>query len=71
MAAVIREFHGGMGARVRMDDGELSDWFKPTQGLRQGCVLFSFLFNFFFAAAIEVVIARSSEDDIILLRSGE
>jgi len=25
MAAVIREFHDGMGARVRMDDGELSD----------------------------------------------
>ncbi|CAB1100244.1 unnamed protein product [Ectocarpus sp. CCAP 1310/34] len=36
---VIRQFHDGMRARVRMDDGELSDWFFVTQGVRQGCVL--------------------------------
>ena len=35
MIAVIRKFHSGMRARVRMDDGELSDWFPVTQGLRQ------------------------------------
>ena len=34
MIAVIRKFHSGMRARVRMDDGELSDWFPVTQGLR-------------------------------------
>ena len=33
MIAVIRKFHVGMRARVRMDDGELSDWFPVTQGL--------------------------------------
>ena len=37
MIAVIRKFHVGMRARVRMDDGELSDRFPVTQGLRQGC----------------------------------
>ena len=66
MIAVIRQFHDGMQARVRMDDGELSDWFEVTQELRQGCVLSPLLFNIIFAAAIEVVLVRFSEDDTIL-----
>ena len=35
MVAVIRQFHDGMQAQVRMDNGELSDSFEVTQGLRQ------------------------------------
>ena len=60
--AVIYQFHDGMQARVRMDDGELSDWFKVTQG----CIVSPLLFNIFFAAAIQVVLVHFSEDDIIL-----
>ena len=45
MLTVIRQFHEGMRARVCTDDGEHSEWFDVTQGLRQGCVLSPLLFN--------------------------
>ena len=57
MIAVIRQFHfhDGIRARVRMDDGELSDWFLVTQGLRQGCMPPPPLFNVFFGAPPKVI----------------
>ena len=54
MVSVIRQFHDGMRACVRLDDRVSSEWFAVEQGLRQGCVLAPLLFNTFFAAVINV-----------------
>ena len=66
MLTVIRPFHEGIRARVRTDDGEHSEWFDVTQGLRQGCVLSPLLFNISFAAVSHAVVVRSSEDPDIV-----
>ena len=60
MIAVIRQFHYGMRARVRMDDGELSDWFPVTQGLRQGCPMSPLMFNVFFVPRLSRSLSHGS-----------
>ena len=54
MISVIRQFHDGMRAFVRLDDRVCSRWFAVEQGLRQGCVLAPLLLNFFFAVFINL-----------------
>ena len=70
MLRIIRNFHDGMRAHVRTDDGEHSEWFDATQGLRQGCVLTPLLFNVFSAAALHVALVRFSQDEAIVNREG-
>ena len=49
--AMVRWFHDGMLARVQ-NDGEFSDPFPVTNGVKQGCVLASTLFSMMFFAKL-------------------
>ena len=67
MISVICQFHYGMRACVRLDDGVCSRWFAVEQGLHQGCVLALHLFNIVFAAIINVASTRFM-DALVQLR---
>ena len=49
--AMVRPFHDGMHARVQ-NDGEFSDLFPVTNGVKQCCVLVSTLFSMMFSAML-------------------
>ena len=56
--AMVRQFHDGMQARVQ-NDGEYSEPFPVTNGVKHGCVmaptLFSMMFSAMFTDAIQDV----------------
>ena len=66
MRSVIPQFHDGIRACVRLDGGVCSGWFAVEQGLRQGCVLASLLFNIFLAAVINVAYTCFKADKDIM-----
>ena len=51
MLSVIRSFHEGMTAVVRVVD-DITDDTEVTNGLRQGCILALTLFNLYFSAMV-------------------
>ena len=48
---MVRQFHGGMQARVQ-NDGEFSEPFEVTDGVKQGCVMAPTLFSMMFSAML-------------------
>ena len=48
---MVRQFHDGMLARVQ-NDGEFSDPFPVTNGVKQGCVLAPTLISMMFSAML-------------------
>ena len=65
MISIIRQFHDGMRACVRLNERVCSRWFAVEQGLRQGCVLAPLL-NIFFTAVISVTSTRFKVDKGIM-----
>ena len=49
--SIVRQLHDGMQARVQ-ENGELSDPFPVTNGVKQGCVLAPTLFSIMFSAML-------------------
>ena len=49
--AMVRQFHDGMQARVQ-NDGEYSEPFPVTNGVKQGCVMAATLFSSMMFSAI-------------------
>ena len=66
MISIIRQFHDGMRACVRLYDRVCSRCFAVEQGFRQGCVLAPLLFNIFFASVINMTSTRFKADKGIM-----
>ena len=49
--AMVRQFHNGMQARAQ-NDGEFSEPFELTNGVKQGCVMAPTLFSMMFSAML-------------------
>ena len=49
--AMVWQFHDGMQARVQ-NDGEFSEPFEVTNGVKQGCVMAPTLFSIMFSAKL-------------------
>uniref|UniRef100_A0A0B7BSR0 Reverse transcriptase domain-containing protein n=3 Tax=Arion vulgaris TaxID=1028688 RepID=A0A0B7BSR0_9EUPU len=60
---IVQQFHEGMMARV-LDEGELSEAFHVTNGVKQGCVLAPTLFSMMFAAMLTDVFWEGDEHGV-------
>ena len=49
--AMVRQFHDGMQARIQ-SDGEFSEPFEVTNGVKQDCVMAPTLFSMIFSAML-------------------
>ena len=63
--ALVRQLHDSMRATV-LDNGDMSDSFPVTNGVKQGCVVAATLFSMVFAAILHD--ASQDNDDGIQLK---
>jgi len=56
---VVRSFHDGMMARV-IENGDVSEPFPVTNGVKQGCVLAPTLFSLLFAEMLSAALSQTS-----------
>ena len=61
---LIKKLYQGTRAAVKVD-GELTDWFEITTGLRQGCLLSPILFNIYFDFVLREAI-RDMDHGIVI-----
>ena len=59
--AMVRQFHDGMQARVQ-NDGEFSEPFEVTNGVKQGCVMALSVFSMMFSAMLNDAFQDSDTD---------
>ena len=65
---MVRQFHDGMLARV-LDEGDCSDAFPVTNGVKQGCVLAPTLFSMMFTAMLSDAFCNNAENMKIKFRT--
>ena len=66
--SMIRQFHDGMLARV-LDDGDSSEAFTATNGVKQGCVLALTLFGMTFTAMLSDAFKDDDNDIRVRFRT--
>ena len=68
--SILQTLHNGMVGRVRVE-GNLSEPFQITKGVRQGCIAGPILFNLFYAAMLDDALRNVDEGIQIRFRSGK
>ena len=66
--SIVRQFHDGMRACV-LDNGDASEAFSVTNGVKQGCVLAPTLFSMMFSAMLTDAFRDSDIGILIRFRS--
>ena len=64
LTCLLRNLYAGQEATVRTGHGT-TDWFQIGKGVRQGCILSSYLFNLYAEYIIRSVATYASMTDVI------
>ena len=65
--AMVRQFHDGIQARLQ-SDGEFSEPFEVTNGVKQGCVTASTMLSMMFSAMLIDAFQDNDTDTVLMAR---